>query len=325
MKNNSMLGVKQYEKHCVYRCWRIGGYFGGKMTQLLANNNPSVNIFFVARCEHLKAIKRNVLTLKTKTEGILKCIPTLATDNCEELPKLDICFICVKQYALEDAVNKILSKLDTNTKIVSLFNGIDIYERIRKITDKGVVFPACVYVGTHIESYGIIEQNGGACTIIFGQDSNHKDVDAKDICELFNNAKIKYEWSSKYIEAIWSKYIFIAAYGLVTASENKTLGEVLDNEESSKKVKGIMKEIELISKAENINLPDNIVDSSYLMAENFPYESKTSFQRDFELKNKLDERELFGQTIIDLGMKYGINTSVTKKVYQDLNKIEKVN
>lgn len=309
MKNIAFLGVGG-----------VGGYFGGKMAQLLNDNEPDINIIFIARGEHLKAIKENGLILKTKTEATLKCIPTLATDCCEELPKLDICFICVKQYALEEAIKKILPKLDTNTKIVPLLNGIDIYDRIRKITNKGVVFPACVYVGTHIKDYGVVEQNGGACTITFGQDPNHKDTNADDVCELMSKAKIKYEWSSEHIEAIWSKYMFIAAYGLVTASEDKTLGAVLDNEESSKKVKGIMKEIEAISKAESIGLPDNIVDLSYLMAKNFPYESKTSFQRDFELKDRPDERELFGQTIINLGVKHGIDTTVTKSVYQALYK-----
>ncbi len=307
MKNIAFLGVGG-----------VGGYFGGKMTRLLNGSEPDINIFFIARGKHLEAIKENGLTLKTKTEGILKCIPTLATDHCEELPKLDICFICVKQYDLEDAIRKILPKLDNNTKIIPLLNGIDIYDRIRKITDKGIIFPACVYVGTHIKSYGIVEQNGGACTITFGQDPNHKDINADDVCELMSKAKIKFEWSSKHIEAIWSKYMFIAAYGLVTASENKTLGEVLDNEELSKKVRGIMKEIESISKAEKIRLPENIVDFSYRMAKNFPYEAKTSLQRDFELKDKLDERELFGQTIIDLGIEHGIDTQVTKSVYQKL-------
>ncbi len=310
MKNIAFLGVGG-----------VGGYFGGKMTQLLKENKLDIHIFFIARGKHLKAIKENGLTLKTKTEGILTCIPTLATDDCEELPKLDVCFICVKQYALEDAVTKILPKLDANTIIIPLLNGVDIYDRIRKITNKGIILPACVYVGTHIESYGVIEQNGGACKIIFGKDPNHKDINIDDICELMSKAKITFDWSSKHIEAIWSKYMFIAAYGLVTASENKTLGEVLEDEESSRKVKGIMKEIESISRAENIRLPENIVDSQFLMAKNFPYEAKTSFQRDFELKDKPDERELFGQTIIDFGAKHGIDTPIVKNVYQELNRM----
>ena len=311
MKNIAFLGVGG-----------VGGYFGGKMTQLLNDGGSDINIFFIARGKHLKAIKEKGLILKTKTEGILKCIPTLATDCCEELPKLDICFICIKHYDLEDAVKKILPKLDTNTKIIPLLNGIDIYDRIRKITDKGIIFPACVYVGTHIKSYGVVEQDGGACTVIFGQDPNNKDINADDVCELMGKAKIKFEWSSKHMEAIWSKYIFIAAYGLVTASENKTLGEVVNNKESSEKVKGIMKVIESVSKAENIRLPDDIVDFSYLMAKNFPYEAKTSFQRDYELTDKPDERELFGQTIINLGVKHGIDTAVVKSVYQKLHKKE---
>ncbi len=89
-----------------------------------------------------------------------------------------------RKWNLEDAIQKILPKLDINTKIIPLLNGIDIYDRIRKITDKGIIFPACVYVGTHIESYGVVEQNGGACTITFGQDPNHKDMNADDVCKF---------------------------------------------------------------------------------------------------------------------------------------------
>lgn len=34
--------------------------------------------------------------LVAKAEGTLKCIPTFATDNCEELPKLDIIgLVCI--------------------------------------------------------------------------------------------------------------------------------------------------------------------------------------------------------------------------------------
>lgn len=307
MKNIAFLGVGG-----------VGGYFGGKMTQLLSEGRHDINVYFIARGQHLEVIKENGLILKTKTDGVFKCVPTLATDRIEELPKLDVCFICVKQYALEDAVREILPRIDIHTKIIPLLNGIDIYDRIRAVTDKGIIFPACVYIGTHIESSGVIAQDGGACTIIFGQDPSRKDINGDDICELMDKASIKYEWTNKHIEAIWSKYMFIASYGLITASENMTLGEVLNDEEVSKKVKGIMNEIVAISKAENILLSDHIVESSFAMAGNFPYEAKTSFQRDVEIKDKPDERELFGQTIIDLGAKHHIETPVVKSIYHKL-------
>ncbi|MDP4178788.1 MAG: 2-dehydropantoate 2-reductase N-terminal domain-containing protein, partial [Bacillota bacterium] len=154
----------------------VGGYFGGKMTQLMQERERNLNVFFVARGKHLEEIKRNGLTLDTKQEGILKCYPTMATDNFDELPMLDICYICVKQYDLENVLIKLRPKIGQNTKIIPLLNGIDIYERIRKIIKNGVVFPSCVYVGTHIKKPGVVHQNGGACTIIFGVDPENKHI-----------------------------------------------------------------------------------------------------------------------------------------------------
>lgn len=187
------------------------------MTQLLQEEKNNLSIYFVGRGKHLELIKKNGLILNTKEEGILKCIPTMATDDFEKLPMLDICYICVKQYDLENVLHNLFNKIGENTKVIPLLNGIDIYDRIRKILKKGVVFPACAYVGTHIKEHGVVEQNGGACTIIFGQDPENKDINVNDICELMEKAKIKYNYSPKYLEEIWSKYIFIASYGLVKA------------------------------------------------------------------------------------------------------------
>ncbi|ADL53711.1 ketopantoate reductase family protein [Clostridium cellulovorans] len=310
MKNVAFIGVGG-----------VGGYFGGKMAQLLVDAERNLKIYFVARGNHLEVIQKNGLTLITKQEGTMKCVPTMATDRLEELPILDICYICVKQYDLDDTLIRLVPKMGDNTKIIPLLNGIDIYERIRKIIKNGVVFPACVYVGTHIKEPGIVEQNGGACTIIFGKDPKNTVVDATDVCELMDRANIQYSYSSEYTKEIWSKYIFIAAYGLVTASENKTLGQVFKDEDSSKKVKGIMKEIVEISKKEEVNLPENIIESAYNKARNFPYEAKTSFQRDFELKDKKDERELFGQTLIELAAKYDLPIPFICTAYEKINSI----
>lgn len=85
---------------------------------------------------------------------------------------------------------------------------------------------------------------------------------------------------------------------MVTASEDKTLGDILSSEYLSGKVIGIMKEIEKLSRKLGINLPNNIVEESFNKGHTFPYNTKTSFQRDFEQKDKQNEAELFGDTII---------------------------
>lgn len=303
----------------------VGGYFGGKISQIINDKENEINLYFIARGKHLEKIRQNGLIVNTNKEGILLCKPTLVTDNFEDLPMLDICYICVKEYDLDNVLLKLKDKINNETKIIPLLNGVNIYERIRNIIDKGIVFPACVYIGTHVKEPGVIEQNGGACKIIFGKDPQHLEYDAEEVCKLMKEANIDYSWTEDHIKEIWSKFMFIAAYGLVTAYKNQTFGEIINDKDSIDKVQGIMNEIYNISEAEGVNLPKDIVKISFDKINNFPSETKTSFQRDFENKDKKDERDLFGQAIIDLGIKNNINTDVTTYIFNKLNQIKKRN
>ncbi|OGI11518.1 MAG: 2-dehydropantoate 2-reductase, partial [Candidatus Margulisbacteria bacterium GWF2_35_9] len=217
----------------------VGGYFGGKLSQV-TENNPSINIYFIARNQHLTEIQKNGLRLDTD-EGLFICKPTLSTDRISDLPLLDLCLICVKSYDLTNILIQLKPKIQESTMILPLLNGIDISERIRTIISSGVVFPSCVYVGTHIEKPGTVKQRGGACTIIFGKDPNNSLVNPV-IFDLLKQANIKHTWMENPYTEIWSKFIFIAAFGLVTANFNKTIGEVLQSKELSGFVITIMEE-----------------------------------------------------------------------------------
>jgi len=107
---------------------------------------------------------------------------------------------------------------------------------------------------------------------------------------------------------------------MVTAYSNKTIGEVLQSEMLSRYVKNIMTEIYQIALAKQILLPQTIVDDSYMRGNRFPYDAKTSFQRDYENKDKPDERDIFGGAIIRMGEQLGIKTETTKMIYDSIQK-----
>ncbi len=295
----------------------VGGYFGGKLTQLL-NDEKELNIYFIARNRHLDEIKRNGLILDTDA-GQTICRPTLATDDIFELPQLDLGLICVKSYSLDDILVQLKSKIADKTMILPLLNGVDIYERIRTIIKNGAVFPSCVYIGTHTERPGKVTQRGGAGIIHFGKDPNNDYVDP-ELLGIFQKANIKYNWTDNPDIEIWSKFIFIASFGMVTANSNKTLGEVMQSEELSQTIKEIMTEIYQIAAKKQISLPPTIVNDSYQKGKNFPFETKTSFQRDYEDKERPDVRDIFGGTIIRLVEQLGIKTEITKRIYDSIQK-----
>jgi 2-dehydropantoate 2-reductase len=126
---------------------------------------------------------------------------------------------------------------------------------------------------------------------------------------------INFSFQEDPYKDIWTKYMFIAAYGLVTAKTGKTLGEVFEDSNLIRDVEGIMKEIKIMAEKKGINLGEDVIKSSIDKAKSFPFGTKTSFQRDVEDQNKKNEKDIFGGTILRMGNDYNINTRYTEKYY----------
>lgn len=303
---------------CFFGVGGVGGYFGALVARQF---NTLHNIYFIARGAHMDAINGNGLILKKSGgEEVIKVRPAMCTDSVSELPVCDIIILSVKAYDLDNAAQALSSITGEKTIILPLLNGVDIYERIRRNLSTGIVLPSCVYVGTHIENPGVIYQKGGSCRISLGPDPQHGDVYPRSLLEILQDSGIDFSWEENVYTSIWTKFIFIAAYGLVTAAYDKTLGELLEDPDLSAATKAIMAEIQAIAAKLNIALAGDIVDKSFQKGHEFPSETKTSFQRDVESKGRINEGDLFGGTVIRYGEKLNIATPSTKEIYTLLQK-----
>lgn len=303
-------------KICFFGVGGVGGYFGTLVTKEFKDTH---DIFFIARGSHKEAIcTRGLILKKAGGEEVITVSPTRCTDTVEDLPICDIIILSVKGYDLENAAKQISKIANEKTIILPLLNGVDIYERIREHFHTGVVLPSCVYVGTHIESPGVIYQKGGSGRISIGYDPLFPDFYPESLLAVLKKSKIDFDWDDDIKIAIWSKFIFIAAYGLVTAAYSKTLGEIIKDTQLGRLTISVMREIEKIAKALDIPLASDVVETSFAKAKQFPFETKTSFQRDVESKGKTNEGDLFGGTIIRLGEDLKILTPNTRIAYEKL-------
>ena len=77
MKSN----FPEIKRVCIYGTGGVGGYFGGKIAEVFSNLQfNEYQVYFIARGEHLKAIKQKGIVVKTP-ERIISAKPTLATDD----------------------------------------------------------------------------------------------------------------------------------------------------------------------------------------------------------------------------------------------------
>ena len=312
---NTFPDIKQV---CIYGTGGVGGYFGGRIADAFTDPQfKDYGIYFIARGEHLGAIKQHGIVVKTPGCTI-SGRPTLATNDIRDIPSPDLILLCVKSNDLDQAVTAIKTVAHEITVIIPLLNGVDIVERIRAILHVGIILPACLYLGTHIESPGVINQSGGNGIIIFGPDRKHPEDSGYSVKDFFQKTGIKFEWCDDPLPKIWEKYMFITAFGLVTALYSEALGAVMENAEHRNVVKGILEEIFTIARMKNINLSTDIIEKSMNKASNFPPEARTSYQRDIENRGQFNEGDLFGGTITREGKALGVSTPITESVYKQV-------
>jgi len=295
----------------------VGAYFGFKINQTNESDKQH-QIAFVARAETYENVKKNGLQLISPEHPRSISIPDEIYQNIEEIRNPDLILICVKEYDLEAICIQLANVITKNSVILPMMNGVDIYDRIRKIIPNNTILPACVYIVSHIKEKGIVEHKGIAGKLYFGKDPQHLNENLNWIEALIANSGIEYEFKDSSLIDIWTKFIFIAPFGLVTAKYNSSVGAVCSDEIQRKEAIEIMKEISLIAKQKDIIFPNNIIDITLNKAASFPPQSPTSLQLDINSNKGNNELELFAGAIIKYGAELNIKCPFTQKIYQEI-------
>lgn len=306
---------------CIAGIGGVGGFYGGIIALNITNNfRDKRDVTFIARGAHLEAIKKNGLTLNLWECDPVKCVPNVVTDKITDLTYINLLIIAVKGYDLEPVMEFLKDKISSDTVILPLMNGIGNEKKIREITPKGIILPACVYISAKIEKPGVVTLQGDISRIIAGPDPDNSDYDSNEIKEFFKKMGLKFIWNENPQLAIWKKYMFIAPAALITGANNVTIRGISENPTLKDDFYSIAGEIRAIAVANGIILPKEAEDDCFKIAENIDKDAKTSFQLDLENGKEQTEIDAFGYKIVRLGKEANIPTPVTERVLAEIVK-----
>ena len=292
----------------------VGGYFGGMFALNITTNwRDKRDLTFIARGAHLEAIKANGLTLKLWKQDPVVCIPKMVTDSVLKLPYINFLLLAVKNYDLEDALHQVESRINSDTVIMPLMNGVDVYERIKAVVPKCIVLPSCVYISSKIECPGVVKLQGDVVKVYSGLDPERPDYDGQEIQDFFQNMGLKLYWNQNPFEPIWRKFLFVSPFALVTGATGKTMHQAWAEPELNASILAIMNEIVAIAAKRGVTLNSYDIDYAMRIGEHIDPVAKTSFQLDIENKKGHIELEALGGVIVRLGMELGVPTPETEK------------
>ena len=293
----------------------VGGYYGGLLAKKYADD-PEVEIFFVARGEHLKKVRKKGLTVITE-KGTFVVRPTLATDNVAEIGIADYVIMTTKSYDLDETVAQIKPCVGKDTVILPLLNGIDNSARIRALLPETEVWNGCVYIVARLNEPGVVESSGNVHRLDFGYENK---VNERLIVfeKLLKNAGIDATFHENILLAIWTKFFFISSTASLTSFFDVSFGALLTDEVRKTTLVNLLEELLLVANAEGAGIEHSIINKIVHQLEKLPFETTSSMHTDFKAGKNAEVHTLTG-IVVDLGKKHGIPTPTYEKVYAELS------
>jgi 2-dehydropantoate 2-reductase len=298
----------------------VGGYYGGLLARRYAGDKAT-EIIFIAREEHLKAVQANGLQVQSATHGNFTARPVLATDDPSSYGPFDTVLLCIKGYSLAESVKLLAPTIGKHTIIISLLNGVDNVQKIQSILQMGRIWNGSVYIASQLTKPGVCRQTGGSCKMFFGNETA-SEPDGEGVQTLFREADIDAEYRRDIKTIVWEKYLFVSPLGNATTYRDTTIGGILEDDEGMELMGALLDELLALAAAQGIQFPAGIKEATIDKARGFPYEAKTSYQRDFE-QGKKTEIETFTGFIVEESRRLELAIPAHEKVYAALKARER--
>jgi len=289
----------------------VGGYYGAKLAA------AGHDVYFIARGAHKQAIEKEGLVVES-VNGNIHVEKANVTDNPATVGPVDVVLFAVKLWDTETAAEMCRPLLGPNTRVITMQNGVDSYERIAPIVGAARAIPAVTYVATVIDRPGVIRQDSKFQSIICGTPDGRADAPLSAFVDAAKAAKIDITLSDDIQRDRWHKFIFLSATSGATAVTRVSMGPILTDPDMRAMFLALMRETLKVGQAKGVALADAYPDERLAFADkNVPPSMKASMANDLDRGNRLELDWLAG-TVSRMGREFGVPTPVNDTIYAAL-------
>jgi 2-dehydropantoate 2-reductase len=286
----------------------VGGYFGARMAA------AGHDVFFIARGVNLEAIKKNGLKIES-VHGDVHLPKPNVTDDPGKVGPVDIVMFAVKLWDTEKAAEFARPLVNSNTRLITLQNGVDSVERIAPILGVDQTVGGVAYIATTIAAPGVIKHTSQFAKMRFGRADKKPDAKLQAFVDAGKAAKIDVDISADIQRERWEKFVFLTAMAGSTAALRSPIGPIAADPELRGFFRKLMEEAFAVGKAKGVALdPAYLEERTAFVATKIEPGMKASMAHDLERSNRLELDWLTGK-VRSLGRELGIPTPASDTVY----------
>ena len=288
----------------------LGGYFGARLAA------SGADVTFIARGEHLKAMRANGLRIES-TLGNLLLKPVTATDDPAAAGVVDLVMIGVKLWDTESATEAAAPAVGPDTAVVSFQNGVDAVDLLADKFGRQRVLGGIAHIAAVIEAPGVIRHNGKLQRLTFGELDGRRSARVERLLAQCQKAGIDTAVSDHVERSIWEKFILIVGLSGMTTLTRLPIGPIREDPLTRELLADTMREAASVGVAKGAALGTDAAEKQLAFLDTVPYDMIASMLGDLRRGNRLELPWLSGG-VVRLGERLGVATPANRFVYAAL-------
>jgi len=198
--------------------------------------------------------------------------------------------------------------------VITLQNGVDGQDRIAAVLGPDAVMGGLAMVSGVIAEPGVIKTISEMSSLRFGEANGSASPRAVAFADACTKAGFTAEIMSDIRSAQWQKFVGLATNAALTSLIRLPAGNIYHDPELLELTRRALAEVAAVAKAQNIALPEDIVERALKLHQNFPPTMYASMYHD-HARGRRTELESLSGLVVRRGRQYGVPTPVHEMAY----------
>lgn len=197
-----------------------GGYFGGRLAQ------AGRDVTFLLRPARATAIRSDGLQIISQ-HGDVTLEPAVVEVGGIDRP-YDLILLCVKAYALEQAMDDLAPAVGPDTLILPLLNGMRHLDLLTERFGRTAVLGGVCVVSTTLDERGRVVQLASMQELTYGAlDPAAPGARLGEVDAALQDAGFTARLSDSIVAAMWQKWVMLASAGALNVLLRGTVGDIV--------------------------------------------------------------------------------------------------
>jgi 2-dehydropantoate 2-reductase len=241
----------------------VGCYYGA----LLARAGHAVTL--IGRPSHVDAMLDRGLRLQTRELDVH--LRVHASTDAAAAADAQLLLLCVKSTDTEAAAAALARHLPPQTPVLSLQNGVDNVDRLRRMLPNPVS-AAVVYVATEMAGPGHVLHHGRGELVLAPGEGTRAAEDA------LRSAGVPVSRSDDVVSALWAKLVLNCAWNALSAITQLPYGRLVQGEAVQAVMEDIVAECLAVAARDGVRLPGDLRQAVRGIAQSMPAQRSSTAQ-----------------------------------------------